>query len=49
MENEINSLVVQDNISNEEIQKWEKEQAESLVEHPEIVQMLIANQTSNVR
>lgn len=34
-------------ISNEEIQKWEKEQAESLVEHPEIVQMLIANQKQN--
>ena len=30
-------------ISKEEIEKWQEEQAESLKEHPEIAQILIAN------
>ncbi len=34
-------------ISKEEIEKWQKEQAESLKEHPEIAQILVAMQMQN--
>ena len=34
-------------ISKEEIQEWQEEQVESLKEHPEIAQILIANQRQN--
>lgn len=34
-------------ISRAEMQKWQEEQAESLKEHPEIVQICIANQRQN--
>ena len=34
-------------ISKKEIEKWQKEQAESLKEHPEIAQILVATQIQN--
>ena len=34
-------------ISNDEIEKWKKEQAEALKQHPEIAQILIAQQAQN--